>query len=86
MTRRLLRTTGVLVAVLTLLTAPKTAATPPATTDNSAEEVGPPDGPAGAVPDFVSSILDVIVQFVEGELDGDPGDENSGIASNGGGG
>lgn len=74
-----------LVAVLTLLSASVAGATPSATTDDSTEEIGPPGGLPDPVPDFVSSIPDVLFQFVEGELGGTPGEEVSGAAGNGGG-
>lgn len=48
----------------------------------ASDGAGLPDELPDPVPDFVSSILDAIGQFVDGILNGNPGDEVSDSAGN----
>lgn len=71
------RTAGILLAVVVLTTG-AAAALPgnspdSAGTDNDGS-AGPPGDLPGPVPDFVSTIHDLVSQFIDGTLDGSLGD------------
>lgn len=84
MTRHLLRTTGVLVVLLTLLTGAAAAAPATDVPEDSTDAIGPPGGLPDPVPDFVGDILDAITKFLQGVLGGNPGEAVSGAANGSG--
>ncbi|SFR89268.1 hypothetical protein SAMN05216559_0602 [Halomicrobium zhouii] len=83
MFRNSLLTAGVFVAVICLLTGSVAAAPAASATDETSGAVGPPGDLPDPVPEFVTSILDAIGQFLDGTLGGNPGDEVSESAGNG---
>ena len=84
MTRTLLRTVGTLVLALTLLTG-AAAAAPAVDTDDATNAVGPPGGLPDQVPDFVTTILELIQEFLTGGSDGSLGPDVSDAAGEAGG-
>jgi len=84
MTRTLLRTVATLVLALTLLTG-AAAAAPAMDTDDATNAVGPPGGLPDQVPDFVTTIIDAIQEFLAGESDWSHGEGVSDAAGRGGG-
>lgn len=83
MTRTLLRTVGTLVLALTLLTG-AAAAVPAVDGDDAATAVGPPGGFPDQVPDFVTTIIETIQEFLTGGSDDSPGSDVSGAATGAG--
>ncbi|EMA19545.1 MULTISPECIES: hypothetical protein [Haloarcula] len=80
MTRTLLRTVGTLVLALTLFTA-AAAAAPAVDGDDGTNAVGPPGGLPDQVPDFVTTIIEAIQEFLAGGSDDSPGSDVSGAAT-----
>ncbi|MDT3436997.1 hypothetical protein [Haloarcula sp. 1CSR25-25] len=83
MTRTLLHTVGTLVLGLTLITG-AAAAAPAVDTDDATSAVGPPGGLPDQVPDFVTSIIEAIQEFLTGGNDASPGSDVSGAATGAG--
>ncbi|KAA9399124.1 hypothetical protein Har1130_13035 [Haloarcula sp. CBA1130] len=72
MTQTLLRTAGTLGLALTLLTGTDSAA-PALDTGDTTDAVGPPSGLPDQVPDFVTTIIEAIQEFLAGGSDASPG-------------
>jgi len=83
MTRTLLRTVGTLVLALTLLTG-AAAAAPTVDSDDATAAIGPPGGLPDQVPDFVTTIIELIQEFLAGGSDASPGSAVSGAATGAG--
>ncbi|MDS0221770.1 hypothetical protein NDI54_10475 [Haloarcula sp. S1AR25-5A] len=84
MTQTLLRTVGTLVLALTLLTG-AAAAAPVVDSGDATTAVGPPGGLPDQVPDFVSTIIEAIQEFLAGGSDASPGPSMSDAAGETGG-
>jgi hypothetical protein len=83
MTRTLLRTVGTLALALTLLTG-AAAAAPTVDSDATADAIGPPGGLPDQVPDFVTTIIELIQEFIAGVSDDSPGADVNGAATGAG--
>jgi hypothetical protein len=77
MTGRRLRTAGVFVAVLVLLSGSVAAAPAASLSADGHAAVGPPGGLPDPVPDFVATVLELLVEFVDSIADGNLGNEVS---------